>query len=390
MVSKRIENIIIKYLNNQASIIELEELENWLSYKKNEKCFLEYVKINFLIDVNLKKFNTKHSEIKLLEFIAKQKKTQKIRKLKIVYKYAASIIIIFSSIYLYKQQITNANLPIIPKENITLKLGDGNIKVLDEGGNMEIKDKDGNIIGTQNDDAIVYNDKNNINKIIYNTLTVPYGKRFALKLSDGTKVNLNSGTTLRYPIKFIEGIKREVFIVEGEAYFNVAKDSKHPFIVNNNKMNVEVLGTQFNVSAYSEDKNITTVLVEGSVKLYSKNIKNSDKQEVLQPGYKAEWNKNSQSIDISKADIDVHTAWINGRIILKHMKFKNIIKKLERHYNVNIVNNDKLLSEEYITATFDIETIEQVFEVINEIHSIDYKITNNQITINNKNLMQMK
>ena len=110
----------------------------------------------------------------------------------------------------------------------------------------------------------------------------------------------------------------------------------------------------------------------------------SKKATILKPGYKADWNKNNKSISIKKADIKIHTAWINGRIILKHMKFDAIIKKLERHYNVEITNKNTSLANEFITATFDIETIEQVFEVINEIHPIAYKIINNRIRISNK------
>jgi ferric-dicitrate binding protein FerR (iron transport regulator) len=265
-------------------------------------------------------------------------------------------------------------------------MNDGNIKVIDDKGSFKIKDKEGNILGSQNGSAIVYNDKNKIEKLVYNTLTVPYGKRFALKLSDGTKVHLNAGSSLRYPVKFIEGQNRQVFVETGEAYFNVAKDTKHPFIVSNNKINVRVLGTQFNLSSYPEDSTITTVLVEGSVRLYASNEEyNINKSTILEPGYKAEWNKIKKSITIEKADIDVHTAWINGRVILKHMKFDDIIKKLERHYNVEIVNNNTSLGNEFITATFDIETIEQVFEVINELHPIAYKIMNTKILINNKN-----
>ena len=272
-----------------------------------------------------------------------------------------------------------------PKESITLKMSDGSVKVIDEKGDFKIKDRDGNELGTQNGNAIIYNDKVKIEKLVYNTLTVPYGKRFTLKLSDGTKVNLNAGTSLRYPVKFIEGQNRQVFVETGEAYFNVTKDAKHPFIVSNNKVNIRVLGTQFNVSSYPEDINVSTVLVEGSVSLYnSGDVYKTENATLLKPGYLADWDKRNKSIKIEKADIEVHTAWINGRIILKHMKFGNIIKKLERHYNVKIKNNNKSLEEELITATFDIETIEQVFELINELHPIAYKIINNQIIINNK------
>ena len=387
MISKKTQHILTKYVNNQASISELEELEEWLESDTNEKYFIEYVKVNYLIDINLKKFNTSNSETKLLDFISKEKKIHKLRKIKRFYKYAASIAILISVVYFYNQNETSKiQLDTIPSESITLKMDDGKIKIIDDKGSFKIKDKKGTILGRQNGSAIVYNNKNKTEKLVYNTLTVPYGKRFALKLSDGTKVNLNAGTSLRYPVKFIEGQNRQVFIEKGEAYFNVTKDAKHPFIVSNDKVNVRVLGTQFNISSYPEDSNVSTVLVEGSVSLYNIGDKyESKKATILKPGYKADWNKNNKSIYIEKADIEIHTAWINGRIILKHMKFDAIIKKLERHYNVEITNNNTSLANEFITATFDIETIEQVFEVLNEIHSIDYKINKNIIIISNKN-----
>ena len=387
MISKKTQHILTKYVNNQASISELEEIEQWLKEDVNEKYFIEYVKINYLIDINLKTFNTLSSETKLLDFISEEKKIHKLRKIKRIYKYAASIAILIATIYFYNQNETSKiQLDTIPSESITLKMDDGNIKIIDDKGSFKIKDKKGTLLGSQNGNSIVYNDKNKIEKLVYNTLTVPYGKRFALKLSDGTKVNLNAGSSLRYPVKFIEGQNRQVFIEKGEAYFNVTKDAKHPFIVSNDKVNVRVLGTQFNISSYPEDSNVSTVLVEGSVSLYNIGDKyESKKATILKPGYKADWNKNNKSINIEKADIEIHTAWINGRIILKHMKFDAIIKKLERHYNVEITNNNTSLANEFITATFDIETIEQVFEVLNEIHSIDYKINKNIIIISNKN-----
>lgn len=386
MVSKKIQNILIKYLNNQASIAEIEEIELWLNNESNKKFFIEYVKVNYLIDLNLKKFNTSNSQKKLLEFISQQKRVKRIRNIRVFSKYAAAIVIFLGIFYFVKNDIVSE--PTIvksPKESITLKMSDGSVKVIDEKGDFKIKDRDGNELGTQNGNAIIYNDKVKIEKLVYNTLTVPYGKRFTLKLSDGTKVNLNAGTSLRYPVKFIEGQNRQVFVETGEAYFNVTKDAKHPFIVSNNKVNIRVLGTQFNVSSYPEDINVSTVLVEGSVSLYnSGDVYKTENATLLKPGYLADWDKRNKSIKIEKADIEVHTAWINGRIILKHMKFGNIIKKLERHYNVKIKNNNKSLEEELITATFDIETIEQVFELINELHPIAYKIINNQIIINNK------
>ena len=132
MVSKKFQNILTKYLSNQASISELEELEKWLEDDVNEKQFIEYVKINFLMDINLKKFNTSNSETKLLDFISKEKKTQKLRKIRRFHKYAASITIFIYVVYFYNQnEKSKIQIDTIPSESITLKMDDGKIKVID-------------------------------------------------------------------------------------------------------------------------------------------------------------------------------------------------------------------------------------------------------------------
>tara|TARA_B110000967_G_C18899429_1_gene573479 strand:- start:67 stop:1233 length:1167 start_codon:yes stop_codon:yes gene_type:complete len=387
MISKNIQNILTKYLSKQASFSDLERLEEWLENSANKEEFINYVKINYLVDMNTRQFNTDESEKKLLSFILKEKKIHKLKRVRAFFKYAAAVVILIFGAYFYNYStLSNLEGVAIPSDNITLKTNDGNIQIIDEKGSYNIEDDQGNIIGSQKGTELVYQDKEGVEKLSYNTLTVPYGKRFALLLSDGTKVHLNAGTSLKYPVKFLKGKERKVFLEKGEAYFDVAKDAKHPFVVNNDKINVRVLGTQFNMSSYPEDANITTVLVEGSVSLYASELEyDANKATLLESGFKADWNKSTTSFKVDKADVEIYTAWIDGKIILKHMTFNSIIRKLERHYNVEITNNNKALGEDFITATFDIETIEQVFEVINEIHSIDYKINKNKIIINNKN-----
>jgi transmembrane sensor len=387
MISKNIQNILTKYLSKQASFSDLERLEEWLENSANKEEFINYVKINYLVDMNTRQFNTDESEKKLLSFILKEKKIDKLKRVRTFFKYAAAVVILIFGAYFYNYStLSNLEEVAIPSDNITLKTNDGNIQIIDEKGSYNIEDDQGNIIGSQKGTELVYQDKEGVEKLSYNTLTVPYGKRFALLLSDGTKVHLNAGTSLKYPVKFLKGKERKVFLEKGEVYFDVAKDAKHPFVVNNDKINVRVLGTQFNMSSYPEDANITTVLVEGSVSLYASELEyDANKATLLESGFKADWNKSTTSFKVDKADVEIYTAWIDGKIILKHMTFNSIIRKLERHYNVEITNNNKALGEDFITATFDIETIEQVFEVINEIHSIDYKINKNKIIINNKN-----
>src|SRR5690606_20172851 len=155
------------------------------------------------------------------------------------------------------------------EESITITLDNGTIETLGIDENKVVRDADGNIIGTHNKSKLTYTGVSKGEELVYNTLNIPYGKQFDVVLSDGTHVFLNSGTSLRYPVTFIKGKDRTVFL-SGEAYFEVAKDEGHPFVVDANEIQIEVLGTKFNVSRYPEDSNINTVLVEGSIELQIK------------------------------------------------------------------------------------------------------------------------
>jgi ferric-dicitrate binding protein FerR (iron transport regulator) len=220
---------------------------------------------------------------------------------------------------------------------------------------------------------------NTIAELVYNEMVVPYGKRFQVTLSDGTQVHLNSGTSFKFPVKFIAGRERKVFL-KGEAFFDVVKNKKDAFVINSKDIDIKVLGTKFNVSYYTEDEEINTVLVTGSVQIYESSKPSFTKK--IQPGQMASWNKEQKNIYIEDVDIDLHTAWMEGRLILRKTPFKVIRKKLERYYNVSIINHNELLDRLYYNINFDNETIEQVLKTLNENFDIDYRINDNTIIIN--------
>jgi transmembrane sensor len=315
----------------------------------------------------------------------------KIRYIKNFSKVAAVLVLCFGLTYFFKSEMTQSIVVnpspgvMISEDAITLTLDNGNIEVITADGKRKIFNKKGEIVGNQSGTELNYAkkaSKNTVNETLaYNELTIPYGKIFKLVLSDGTIVHLNSGSSLKYPVKFIKGLERGVFL-KGEAFFDVAKDKEHPFIVNANNLDVRVLGTQFNVTSYPEDNFVNTVLVEGSVSLYEDDINSGHKNaQLLTPGNKASWNKSEKNIDIERVDTSIYTAWIDGEIVFEHMPFKNILKKLERHYNVTISNTNAILAEETFTATFDIESIEQVLSAFNKSYSIDYSINGDKIFI---------
>lgn len=297
---------------------------------------------------------------------------------------AASIIVLLGIGFFYKQNLADKTVEQkfdFKSSDIVLQLENGETQIISEQNSSQVKDAKGNVIGNQNGDKLVYENSSDPEKLVYNTIKIPYGKKFRLQLSDGTLVHLNSGTTLKYPVKFITGENRQVFL-DGEAFFDVAKDKKHPFIVNADELNVRVLGTHFNVSNYPEDAATDVVLVEGSVGMYeSKEEFDAAKNTILKPGFKGSYNKENAKISTKAVITEIYTSWINGGLTFRNMTFKNIITKLERRYNVTIVNKNEKLANEKFNASFKEESIENVMSYFNDIHGINYTIKNNQILI---------
>ncbi|WP_343328419.1 FecR family protein [Polaribacter staleyi] len=273
---------------------------------------------------------------------------------------------------------------LIAEEEIVLKLSNGNTQIITKNGESKIIDDKGKVVGAQKGNKLNYKNSSTTisKKLIFNELKVPYGKTFSLVLSDGTEVHLNAGTVLKYPVQFLKEQNRQVYLT-GEAFFKVTKDKEHPFVVESNDLNIRVLGTSFNVSSYAENKDIFTVLVEGAVRLYGKDeLYTEEKSKLLMPGRKARWNKKDQKITIKKVNTSIYTSWIDGTLVIENLKFKQIIKRLERHYNIKIINNNKELSNQAFTATFRVENIQEVLESFKTNFSFKYKIEGDTITIN--------
>lgn len=306
-----------------------------------------------------------------------------VRKL-LILKYAAVFIGFMALTYFFVKEnlATKSDLKIDTENAIILKIDNQELKVIDQGENQEIVSASGLVVGTQQGNTLVYDREAKIEKLIYNELTVPYGKIFNLELSDGTIIHLNSGSSIKYPIKFVGDGKREVFL-NGEAYFKVVKDTGHPFIVNAYEVAVEVLGTEFNVTSYEEDAEINTVLVEGSVRLTD--LFESDEEVILGPGYKGAFNKNNRTIAKGAVDLDLYTSWIKGELIFRKSPFENMIRKLERRYNVIIINNNEELNQKKFNARFDvnIESIHDVMQSISNVTPFEFKIeADNKVIIN--------
>lgn len=332
----------------------------------------------------MSEFNSKKAwQNVLFKYDISQKRAKYQFRVKRGIQYAASVIGIVGLGFLY-QLVQNKNeVPSIDRNSVTLELDNGEIKNISLEQPQVIANTNGNLIGTKTAGEIDYSIASAAQDLGYNTLRVPYGEKFKVRLSDGTSVQLNAGSSLRYPVKFAQGENRQVYL-NGEAYFEVGKDTARPFIVSSKSMSIRVLGTHFNVSAYEEEADMNTVLVEGAISVYNTAEPYIKTQtNVLKPGQKGSWYPESMRLRVEEVDTEIYTGWREGKLVIRKVLFKDIIRRLERHYDVKILNDYEALNDRVFTATFDIETIEEVFDTFKEETFFEYRIENTEIKITN-------
>jgi len=167
------------------------------------------------------------------------------------------------------------------------------------------------------------------NAISYNTLATPAGGQYQVTLSDGTRVWLNALSSIRFPATF-KGGSRSVNLT-GEAYFEVAKDKMSPFHVNANGVDVQVLGTEFNVNAYADEPGIKTTLVRGAVRLSKANA-----TLLLKPGEEGQTSGTSGLVLDKDVNIDRTLAWKNGKFSFEGADIRTIMRQIGRWYNVEV------------------------------------------------------
>jgi transmembrane sensor len=213
------------------------------------------------------------------------------------------------------------------REGAILTLSDGQVLLIDTSQNGIIA-QEGSLHVIKNNGQIQYSGQTSP-EVLYNTMTTPNGRQYNLVLADGSKVWLNAASSINFPTSF-PGDERKV-TVSGEAYFEIAHNPSKPFLVSVNGVEIKVLGTHFNVNAYSDEETIKTTLVEGSI-----SIQNNSDRKILSPGQQAEI-KNAE-ININKnASIEEAVAWKNGAFYFKSADIENLMRQVARWYDVEVV-----------------------------------------------------
>lgn len=281
---------------------------------------------------------------------------------------AAVMAVIVAGLYLFRNYIhktgqsqtaTYANNIIPGKVGAMLTLANGNKIRLTDAPNGEIAKESGISINKTADGQVIYEIKANSgssNKI--NTLTTAKGETYTLTLPDKSTVWLNAASSLTYSASLNEHGMRKVKL-QGEAYFEIFKDKAHPFIVETDEQEIEVLGTHFNVNNYKDEPGIATTLIEGSVKISSGGI-----QRIIKPGDQA-FNK-SGSISVSRVNLESVLDWKNGDFYLDKVNFKVAMRKIARWYNVEVIYDasitDDLEAGGWVSRKSDLSSILKLIE----------------------------
>lgn len=349
----RILQLLERYAKGTATDAELAELTEWMAVAKDAAPFDAFV--TKLLDQQAAQpvaaqepnwellYEKIHAGRPVLEELPSPTPVVNLRKRWLV---AASIVVLLGAgAWLWRIGATKdpapknnlANITLIGpgQEGAFLTLADGSTILLDSLGNGVVANQAGVEVTLENG-ALNYAASRSSTNLSYNSMNTPKGRQFKLQLPDGTRVWLNAASSIRYPVAFT-GNTRRVEIV-GEAYFEVASDRNKPFLLSiNNQSEVEVLGTSFNVNAYTDEPQISTTLLEGRIRVSKVGSAEPNANKVLlQPGQQSQL-ISDQLVLIKNPDLSKVMAWKNGLFNFEGVELKEMMRQLERWYNIEVV-----------------------------------------------------
>jgi transmembrane sensor len=263
-----------------------------------------------------------------------------------------------------------------------LTLAGGRQIILSEAKNGKLAEQGNTAINKTADGEVVYSPSKalaaGINSEELNTITVPRGGQHLVVLADGTKAWLNSASSLKYPVSFI-GKERKVALT-GEAYFEVAHNAAQPFIVSSGGQTVEVLGTHFNINGYADDPAIKTTLLEGSVR-----IAKNGQTTILRPGQQSIVQATGNAITVNEADTELAVAWRSGLFMFDEDKLDDIMRKIARWYDVDVIFTDNRLKDKLTSGSVSrFGNVSQVLKKIEMTGGVHFTINGRIITVEPK------
>lgn len=302
---------------------------------------------------------------------------------------AATIVMISGiSLYFYHQHLPDLTSPktqiindVKPgKDQAVLTLANGKKILLNNSANGEIAEQSGISIRKTADGQLIYTlsdagaeASGSEASVTFNTIETPKGGQYQVNLPDGTKVWLNAASTLKYPVRFEE--KERKVTLQGEGYFEVAKDRHKPFRVNSGSQELEVLGTHFNINNYSDEPSSKTTLLEGAVRLSPR----GGQDLVLSPGQQAVLA--SAHVKVEMVDLEEVVAWKNGNFVFNDEDLESIMRKISRWYDVELSYQRKPADLTFTGVVSRSKNISAVLNALDKTGKVHFKVEGKKVTI---------
>jgi transmembrane sensor len=343
----RLEYLLNAYINDSCTQDELKELKDLIlssEYEKEVKAFIkkEISRDHLLAQPYSQLLSPERADI-IFNKITRKDQQAPVRS--VWWKFsAAAILLILAGAGIYsmlkdRNSETIAELPTIPKQlskdidpgtnGAILTLSNGQRIILDSVGNGKLTTQGSTDIFNSAGSLVYASGEKTGKEQLYNTMATPRGRQYKLVLADGTKVWLNAASSIRFPVAFT-GLKRNVEIT-GEVYFEVTKNRAAPFIVKVKNMEVQVLGTHFNINAYEDEASIQTTLIEGSLK-----VSVDSETTLLAPGQQAKLGKEGLKL-VPQADINEAIAWKDGMFLFNKADIQSVMRQIARWYDVDVM-----------------------------------------------------
>ncbi|NIG53774.1 FecR family protein [Chitinophaga sp. Cy-1792] len=377
--------LLERYLTNTCTREELHELLRWVAEDPNNDLLIEHLRAHWEANTDLPADDdASRWEQRFNEILDKEASPPPPR----IIRYrpwlaaAAAVLLLVTVTTGYLKLYHHSSIAVPPAviahdvapgtNKAMLTLADGSVITLDSSANGLVARQGNTSIRQQQNGQLTYNGTSNNATQTFNTISIPKAGKYALVLTDGTKVWLNAASTFRFPLAF--GNERRV-ILSGEAYFEIAPDAHRPFIVEAAQTEIKVLGTAFNIMAYQEEGCTKTTLVNGSLAVNA-----NGQQVVLHPGQQANVSPTQTTIQLQDADMEEVLAWKNDRFYFNNTDIHTAMRQLERWYDVHVTFKDSLNMSLNGTVSRSVN-ISRVLKMLTLTGEANFSIDGNNVTV---------
>ena len=387
MLSKEehIARLIFLHIQGMTDNVQEKELNEWRSVSPRHEELFQRMLSSEHVEKSISRFvkTEEEEERGWWQLQQRARSGRSVRKIK-WFPYAAAIVLILSvgGVFYFSGDKEQTEILPIAKNEVQVP-GSRAVLILPDGRKVDLENEVLRSDLAQSDSLLLvsarslkYRDIDSPDTTeIFHTLEIPRGGEYLLTLSDGTMIYLNSESTLSFPVKF-QGKERKVYLT-GEAYFKVAKNTEHPFVVTAGELEVLVTGTTFGVRAYKDEKDIQTTLESGqvTVRVEGKSVKIVPNKQVL-------FNKSTMGLEVRDVDVDLYLAWADGRLVYDNCPLEKILTDLGRWYNIDVFySRDELRSYQFSLNMKKHEEFTQVLELIGKTGEVQFEIKDNTVIV---------